>query len=351
MPADLAGLRVVRLEIAVRLDVEDEAAGCGRRSAATFAPGVGHAFLPDDFPRSAVDCGHEAVLLLAGQARRSQKHPRAFGATDPRRIDADRCVEIAGLRTVGHRRLPHVHVRQVEIRRLDRHGIEIAAGDESRREHVFVHAARSDTIRANCERLRRRRMQERVLLHRPLVDRQHRFSRFAIEIERDAVGTHGRHHLARTTGDVRVVEDERRADVVLPDIVMHELVVPADLSGLQIERDDRVVEQVVAGADFAAPLRHGIAGFQIHQSEIRIDRRRCPQRAAAVFPDVAVLRPRLVARFARSRHDFEFPQARARLPVEPERALLTAFEDKIQRLPALIDLQMVKDSIGTIVGV
>ena len=208
----------------------------------------------------------------------------------------------------------HVVVRHVHANR-----IEVAAGLEPRRNHVLVDARGPEPIGASRKRLRRRRLEERVLLHRALFDRQHRLPRFAIQEERHAVGAHREQHLTRPAADRRVVEHERRAHVVFPDVVVHELIVPAHLAGLQLQRDDRVVEQVVARPQFAAPLRHRVPGFEVHEPEVRVHRRRRPDGAAAVLPDVAVLRPGVVARFAGTRHDLEVPEVGAGFRVEAER--------------------------------
>src|SRR5262245_62090639 len=101
---------------------------------------------------------------------------------------------------------------------------------------------------------------------------------------------------------------------------MHELIVPADLARLQIEGNDGVVEQVVAGAQLAAPLRHRVAGFEVDQPQPGVDRRRRPQCAAPVFPDVAVSRPRLMAVLTGAWNHFEVPETSARLRIEAERA-------------------------------
>ncbi len=170
------------------------------------------------------------------------------------------------------------------------------------------------------ERLRRRGVEKRVLLHRPLLHWQHRLAGFAVQIEHDAVRAHGGHQLARPSADVRVVENERGADVVLPDVVMYELVVPANPAGLEVERHHRVIEKIVAGAKLAAPLRHGVAGFEIDETELGVHRRRRPQRAAAIPPDVAVLRPGVVTLLAGAGHHFEIPEMRSGLRVEAKRS-------------------------------
>ncbi len=53
--------------------------------------------------------------------------------------------------------------------------------------------------------------------------------------------------------------------------------------------------------------RSGVSGGEVHQPEIRIDRRRLPHRRATVLPVVVVLRPGLAAELTRRRHGVERP--------------------------------------------
>src|SRR4029079_12787560 len=78
--------------------------------------------------------------------------------------------------------------------------------------------------------------------------------------------------------------------------------------------------EVVARPNLSAELRHGIARREIDQSEVGIDRRDRPDRAAAVLPDIAVLRPGLVPWLSGRRHDVEDPELLARLRLVRDRA-------------------------------
>src|SRR5580658_2437056 len=89
---------------------------------------------------------------------------------------------------------------------------------------------------------------------------------------------------------------------------MHGLEVPAHLARLEVERDDGIVEEIVARPQLAAILRHRVPGWEVHQPQLGVDGRRRPDGAAAVLPDVAVLGPGLVTGLAWSRHDVEAPQ-------------------------------------------
>ena len=245
--------------------------------------------------------GEHSVLLLTRKTRRLDELPAGVGALHPGGVDARHGVQIIGLRAVRHRRLAHVHVRQVLIRTLGGDRIEVAAGNEPGRNHVLVHAARADAVAPDGERLGRRRLQKGILPDRTLFDRDQRLAGLAVEDEHDAVGPHRRQGLAGAARERRVVEHQRRAEIVLPDVVMDRLKIPAHLSRLEIERDHGIVEEIVAGPQLAAVLRHRVPGRQVHQPELGVDRRRRPDRAAAVLPDVAVLRPGLVTRLAGSR--------------------------------------------------
>src|SRR6266545_7221753 len=71
---------------------------------------------------------------------------------------------------------------------------------------------------------------------------------------------------------------------------MHLLEVPGVFAG-ERHRHDRGREQVVAGAvaTHAARFRAGIAGREIDEPEIRVDRRRLPDCGAAHLPGVRPL--------------------------------------------------------------
>jgi hypothetical protein len=65
---------------------------------------------------------------------------------------------------------------------------------------------------------------------------------------------------------------------------------PAVRAGLQVERNDRVGEQVLAAAFTAvdgAPAAARVAEGPIHEAEFRVDGRVHPRRGAAVLPTVA----------------------------------------------------------------
>ncbi len=77
------------------------------------------------------------------------------------------------------------------------------------------------------------------------------------------------------------------------------LEMPLVFPRLDVDRHDGVGVEIVAAADRAIERRAGIGGHEIEQAQFGIDRRCLPDCGAAVFPDVAVLRPGFVAGLAR----------------------------------------------------
>ena len=88
---------------------------------------------------------------------------------------------------------------------------------------------------------------------------------------------------------------------------MDDLVVPLALAGLQVDADEAVAEQVVAGTMAAVEVRRRILDRQVDQAELLVDGDLRPHAG------VAVLRPRLllpgvVAEFTRLRDRVERPE-------------------------------------------
>jgi len=72
--------------------------------------------------------------------------------------------------------------------------------------------------------------------------------------------------LARLTAIGDVGEQRRRARVVVPHIVVHFLEVPLVRARLQIERENRRREQVVAAAILTVVVRAGVADWYVDGS-------------------------------------------------------------------------------------
>src|SRR5262249_2987065 len=78
--------------------------------------------------------------------------------------------------------------------------------------------------------------------------------------------------------------------VVVPDIVVHFLEVPAIDARLRVESDDGSSEQVVAGADRSVVIRSGVACTEVDHAEVRVDGWRVPDPGAAVRRDFRCVR-------------------------------------------------------------
>ena len=117
--------------------------------------------------------------------------------------------------------------------------------------------------------------------HRGLDDGMHGLAGLAVQDIEPTVLVGLREGLDRLAVDDHVEQDRLLAVVVVPDVVVHLLVVPGELSRLEIQRDDRVGEQVGAG-----PLRavaEGVPDRGVEQAELGVDGRRLPD-APAVAP-------------------------------------------------------------------
>ena len=99
----------------------------------------------------------------------------------------------------------------------------------------------------------------------------------------------------------------------------HDLIVPAQVTALHIERQYRCGVEVVATACLAAKHRHGVAGHVIDETQLRVGVGDVPHPGAALLPDVpvlALLRPGLAPRLTRSRNGPEVPEDVAGVGVE-----------------------------------
>ena len=105
-------------------------------------------------------------------------------------------------------------------------------------------------------------------------------------------------------------QHRRRGQVVVPQIVVHGLEVPHPLAGGGAQRDDRVREQVGAGAIGAVEVRARRAHRQEDEPALEIGGDRRPHvGGAGVAP--AVVLPGVVADLARPRNGVEGPQQAA----------------------------------------
>src|SRR5439155_14913366 len=121
---------------------------------------------------------------------------------------------------------------------------------------------------------------------------------------------------ARASVDRRVVQHVDADFVEVPRIVRRVLEIPGELAGFNVERDDRVRVQVVAGTRLRVVDRDRVAGAPDRQLRRGIVRADLPQAAAAGLPRVVGVLPRLAAGIARLRHDVPAPQLVAGTRVE-----------------------------------
>src|SRR5437667_297910 len=105
--------------------------------------------------------------------------------------------------------------------------------------------------------------------------------------------------LARLAVDHGIEEHDRAGRVVVPDVVVDLLEVPDVLAGLRLQRDHRRAEQVVALAHRAVVIRPAVAGREVEEAELRIERGRVPDRGAAAHRMVGAGRPGLAATLPR----------------------------------------------------
>ena len=203
-------------------------------------------------------------------------------------------VQVAGLRVVGRRRpVLAAPQRRAELR---------AMADGGLARHVVLGPARLRVDgREDVLRDVRLRVDERDAVRRALQNPQ-----IAVAARVHEAG-HG-------TAVALHVDQQRRRDLVpVPRAVPVVLVIAAQLAGLDVERDDGVRIEVVAGAHVARP-RPGIAGAPERQAEPGVVAAGDPHRRAAGLP--RVLRPRVVTELAGARNRIRLPDLVARVRVE-----------------------------------
>ena len=209
-------------------------------------------------------------------------------------------------------------------RRVDRTDLEVLQDLQSfrpqrRREvdhEVFRHALALERGRLGGEGLRRRipLSRQRALLDRTLFDRPHRLAGLAIEHKHPTLLGRLRNRRDPLAVDRDVDQHRRAGDVVIPDRMVHELVVPDALAGLQIDGDETLGEEIVAGTMAAEIIAGRFFDGQVGDAEILVDGHLRPDAGVAgVLP--RLLQPRVVAELAGLRNGVEDPQPLARAGV------------------------------------
>ena len=139
-----------------------------------------------------------------------------------------------------------------------------------------------------------------------LFDRPDRLTRHAVEhIGVALLGElHERFH--GTAVDRHVHQRRSGREIVVPDVVVRDLVVPDAPSGLEVDGDNRIGEQIAAEAVTAIVIVGRRFDGQIGVAELGIDRDRRPH-AGVAGVGVGVLLPCLRAGLAVLRHRVERP--------------------------------------------
>ena len=144
------------------------------------------------------------------------------------------------------------------------------------------------------------------LRHGPLVDGPHRFAGGAVEHveERLLAGLRERLDVAPVDGEVD--EDGGAGQVEVPDVVVNRLEVPDPLAGLEVEGDDAVREQVVAGPVPAVEVAGRHLHREVHVAQLGVDGHLAPYPGV---PGVAprIVQPGVVPEFVGARNGVEYP--------------------------------------------
>ncbi len=235
-----------------------EPAGRRRRAAvARIAP----LLLPDERVRAHVERREDAEVRQprraedAGDVALAGRRPLRRQCIGTKHADAvlRADVKIARRRIVGARR----PVRAAAEGGLDGHLAfrpkrreDLAAVDEREAFGRDRERLRHERVAARV-RLRRRRRLPRLLRHGAFVDADERHAVRAIEDVDPARLARLREAFAQRSVQLEIEQHDGARAVVIPDVVVDLLKVPAVFTGARVERDDRRREQVVAGAHAA----------------------------------------------------------------------------------------------------
>ena len=153
---------------------------------------------------------------------------------------------------------------------------------------------------------------------RPLLDWPDGLARHAVEREDEALLRHLRHRVdsAAVDGDVEQIRRGRR--VVVPQPVMHELVVPDAFTGLGIEADQRFRKEIVAGPVSAVIIGRGGVERQVHVPQFFVGAVGRPSADLSCVRPRVVL-PRFVAHLTRPRDRVKCPLQFSRPRIQPAR--------------------------------
>ena len=171
------------------------------------------------------------------------------------------------------------------------------------------------------------------LRHRPLFDRPDRLAGFAIEDEQERLLGWLRQRLDAAAVQRHVEQDRRARQVVVPEAVMDRLVVPLPLAGLDVERDEALVEQRVARPVAAVVVARRHFDRHVDQAELEVRAHLRPRAGVAVLQRRFIL-PGVVAKLAGLRDGVEDPQPLAGLHVEAAHVALRVAASSAATWPA-----------------
>ena len=182
---------------------------------------------------------------------------------------------------------------------------------------VLDHLLPRERRRPAGHRLRGRRALTRHVArgHRTFGDWPDRFSSHAIEHVHPRRFRRHHHDVARSPLPPHCREHRWRGQVVIPQTVVHDLIVPDPFAGAGVERHHRFREQIVALAVATVPVVGGRTDRQEQQTALGIEAHRRPH---VCVPHVLVrtVLPRVPAKLARIRNRLEGPDAFARAHVK-----------------------------------
>ena len=312
LPQQRAGARVERLEVAFASAREQQVRG--RRQDAAVGD-VGHLELPLLAPGAGIERDHRAVAgrfgprvdRRAAEARARRARPTKFCGPPPTKFAADLVLRRRG-RIDARVVFPGGDVEQAGARAVGRR-IPVGAA---------LIAGIGRLVRAGCGVCIGRPRSSKPLIQFTLTNGlpEEELAGRAIEHVEVAVAVGPR--ITLMPAAVPVVDQHRDLHrVVVVDIVRRELVMPFQLAGVGVERDDRIGVEVVAWPLRAVVVGAGVADAPIRQVELRIVGAGHPDRAAAVLPGVGIAEalrvgfgqrlPRLVAGLAGRRNRVEAP--------------------------------------------
>ena len=135
-----------------------------------------------------------------------------------------------------------------------------------------------------------RAAEQELVLRNERLRPAHRPAGFAVEdVQPARFGRHADRAQLPVRGiSGQVEQHRRRGHVVAPDVVRHELVIPAQCTRPHVERDERRGVQIVARPLGVVVAGRRVAGSEIDQAQFRVDRRGRIDRTPARLPRLAV---------------------------------------------------------------